>query len=182
VKNVPNILSTIRIFLVPVFLLAYFCDDSSIKWWAAIVYALASLTDFLDGFIARKYQLITNLGKVLDPLGDKMMTFSVLVCITLDKVIPLWATLVFVVKELLMGLGGLIIHKKAKVEIPPSNFVGKASTVIFFIVGVTLMLFTNIPHQVATIMISVAIGIMLVALGSYIITFSGVMKAAKSQN
>ncbi|SHI22795.1 CDP-diacylglycerol--glycerol-3-phosphate 3-phosphatidyltransferase [Sporobacter termitidis DSM 10068] len=174
-KNVPNILSSIRICLVPVFVAAYFCDPSSIKIYAAVVYAAASFTDFLDGYIARKYNLISNLGKLLDPLGDKLMTLAVLTCITIDNVIPVWAVLVAVCKEVLMVVGGALVRKKEGGEIPPSNIIGKTSTVVFFVVCVTLMLF-NIPDNIATIMISVAIVLMLVALASYINTFIRVMK------
>ncbi len=142
---------------------------------------VAALTDFLDGFLARKYHLVTNLGKVLDPLGDKVMTLAALICITIDRVIPVWAVIVFFVKESLMGVGGLLIYKKAGTEIPQSNYVGKLSTVIFFVTCITLMLFAGIPDNVATILISVAIGVMLMALGSYIMTFFNLMKASNNK-
>lgn len=180
-RNIPNYLSIFRICLVPVFVITYFANEGTMKTYAAIVYAFAAFTDFLDGFIARKFSLITNLGKVLDPLGDKVMTLAALICITIDKVIPIWAVIVFFLKESLMGIGGLVIYKIAGTEIPQSNYIGKLSTVIFFVIGVTLMLFQEIPHGVALAMISVAIGFMLIALGSYIMTFSGLMKAAKNK-
>jgi len=176
-KNVPNILSTIRIFLVPVFVITYFCDSNSAKLYAAAVYALASATDFLDGYIARKYNLISDLGKILDPLGDKLMTLAVLACITIDHVIPVWAVLIALVKEILMLMGGAVIRKREGGEIPSSNIIGKTSTVVFFIVCVTLMIFhRNIPDKTATLMISSALLLMLVALVSYIITFANIMK------
>lgn len=176
VKSIPNLLSSIRICLVPVFVLTYFYEAGSIKIYAALVYAVASFTDFLDGFLARRYGLITNLGKILDPIGDKLMTLAVLACITIDGVIPVWAVLVAVTKELMMLIGGYIIHKKESGELPSSNIIGKTSTVVFFVVCVALMLFKGISEALATIMISVAIGLMLMALGSYIMTFIGVMK------
>lgn len=175
-KNVPNILSSIRILLVPVFIVTYFGENSNIKVYAAVVYAAASLTDFLDGYIARKYNLISNMGKILDPIGDKLMTLAVLACITIDKVIPGWAILVAVVKEALMVAGGAVLHKRESGEIPASNIIGKTSTVVFFVVCVTLMLFRSIPENIATIMISSAIGLMLVALLSYFRTFMIIMK------
>lgn len=175
-KNVPNILSTIRICLVPVFVMTYFYESGSIKIYAAAVYALASFTDFLDGYIARKYNLISNLGKILDPVGDKLMTLAVLACITIDHVIPFWALLVALIKEMLMLFGGAIIRKREGGEIPSSNIIGKTSTVVFFVVCVTLMLFRRIPDNVAAMMISGAILLMLMALISYIRTFIYIMK------
>ncbi len=175
-KNVPNILSSIRICLVPVFVMTYFFESGNVKIYAAAVYAAASFTDFLDGYIARKYSLISNLGKILDPLGDKMMIVAVLVCITLDQVIPAWAVIAAVIKELLMLLGGVIIRKREGGEIPSSNIIGKTSTVVFFVVCVTLMLFRNIPDKVATLMISAAIILMLMALVSYIRAFVYIIK------
>ena len=116
----------------PVFVFAYFYDPRTIKVYAAAVYAVASFTDFLDGFIARKYNLISNLGKLLDPLGDKLMTLAVLTCITIDNIIPVWAVIAVLCKEALMLIGGVVLRRKEGGEIPSSNIVGKTSTVVFF--------------------------------------------------
>ena len=180
-KNVPNILSAFRIVLVPVFVAAYFLDGGKVKVFAAVVYALATVTDFLDGFIARKYNLITNLGRVLDPIGDKLMTLAVLSCITIDRIIPMWVLMVMLVKEFLMMVGGTVIHRVARMDIPPSNYIGKTATVVFFIVCLTLMLFRGIPRRVARIMIFIALALTLMALGSYVMTFTATMKRAKEQ-
>lgn len=179
VKNVPNILSSIRICLVPVFVVSYFCDraTSHVKIYAAAVYALATFTDFLDGYIARKYNLKSNLGRILDPLGDKLMTLAVLTSITIDRVIPIWTVLIAVIKEALMLIGGAIVRKKEGGEIPSANIIGKTSTVVFFIVCVTLMLF-SIPERIATAMMGFAILLMLLALASYTRIFVRIMRRA----
>jgi CDP-diacylglycerol--glycerol-3-phosphate 3-phosphatidyltransferase len=156
--------------------LIYFNETGNVKIYAAAVYAAASFTDFLDGYIARKYNLISNLGKVLDPLGDKLMTLAVLTCITLDRVIPVWVIMTALIKELLMLLGGVIIRKREGGEIPSSNLIGKTSTVVFFVVCVTLMLFRNIPAQAVILMISAAVILMLMALVSYMRTFIYILK------
>ena len=176
VKAVPNIISAFRICLVPVFIIVYFSNVHTTKIYAVLVYALAAFSDFLDGFLARRYKASSNLGKILDPLGDKLMTFSVLVCITIDGVIPIWAVIVAGVKELLMGAGGIVLHNIAHTEIPPSNIIGKASTVVFFLVCVTLLLFKEMPRSAAIALISVAIALMFFALASYIKTYITVMK------
>jgi len=178
-RFVPNIISIFRICLVPVFVVVYFSDESDHNLYAVLIYALAAFSDFLDGFIARKYKVSSNLGKVLDPLGDKLMTIAVMVCITIDGLIPLWAVLLAAVKELMMGAGGLVLHKKAQAEIPPSNIIGKASTVVFFLVCVTLMLFRDIPNWGSVTLISLAIGLTFIALVSYLIKYIKIMKSTE---
>jgi len=162
---------------VPVFVVAYFTDERDIKYYALLVYVFAGLSDLLDGFIARKYNAQSKMGKVLDPLGDKLMTFTVIVCITITRPILLWAALVFFIKEVLMGIGGLVIHKKAQIEIPPSNLVGKASTVLFFFVCVTLLFFNNLSNVITSILISAAIGLTLIALAVYLKSYIKIMRS-----
>jgi len=182
VKVLPNILSIFRIFLVPVFAIVYFTDDNDIKYYAILVYAIAGFSDFLDGYIARKFEAQSKSGKLLDPLGDKLMTFTVMICITITKPVIIWAVLVFFIKEVLMGIGGLVLHKKAKIELPPANFIGKASTFIFFVVCVILMLFTNIPDYAALALISTAICLALIALAGYLNTYIKVMKTISKKS
>ena len=144
--------------------------------YAVLVFAIASFSDFLDGFLARKLKATSNLGKFLDPLGDKLMTISAMACITIDGLIPVWAVLVAVVKEILMATGGLILYKKSGAQMPPPNLIGKTSTVVFFIVFAALMLFPAIPRGGATALISFSIALMFTALASYIKTYISVMK------
>jgi CDP-diacylglycerol--glycerol-3-phosphate 3-phosphatidyltransferase len=176
VRFVPNIISIFRICLVPVFIIVYFSGDEDSNIYAVLIYALAAFSDFLDGFIARRYKVSSNMGKFLDPLGDKLMTISVMVCITIDGLIPLWAVLLVALKELLMATGGLVLHKKAHVELPPSNIIGKASTVVFFLVCVALMIFRNMPNWASLSLISIAIGLTFIALAVYLINYIRIMK------
>jgi len=156
----------------------YFMDERDIKIYALIVFAVAGLSDFLDGFIARKFQAQSGLGKFLDPLGDKLMTFAVLICLTITINILLWALLVFFVKEVLMGIGGLIIYRKARIELPPSNYLGKASNIVFFLVCAALLIFgSTLSDNVVTILISIAICLALVALVNYIFSYFKIMKS-----
>jgi len=176
-KHIPNIISIFRIFLVPVFVVVYFSDDSDNNLHAVLVYALAAFSDFLDGFLARKFKVSSNLGKVLDPLGDKLMIMAVMVCITIDGLIPLWAVLLTALKEILMGAGGILLHKRAHADIPASNIIGKTSTVVFFLVCATLMLFRYLPDWASILLISVAIGLTFIALVSYLIKYVRIMKS-----
>jgi len=180
-KQIPNILSAFRICLVPVFVLVYFLSPTESHWPAAVVYITASLTDMLDGYLARRLNAISDLGRILDPAGDKLMQFAGMVCITVDRIIPLWVVIVFFIKESAMLAGGLVIHNKLKVEMPPSNYIGKTSTVLFFVTCAALMVFPGIPKTTAAWMIGVAMAVTIVAFCSYIFTFIRVVKETKQQ-
>ena len=178
--NVPNMLSIIRLCMVPGFVVVYFSGMKNAHQWAVIVYALATFTDFLDGYIARKHNCITNMGKVLDPLGDKMLTAAVLVCLLIDGIIPGWLVLIVVIKEVMMGLGGLLIHRKAHVEIPPSNSIGKTATVLFFVTCAALMIF-RVDHTIAAAMVGLAVAVSIAAFISYLCRFIRIMKLSKTK-
>ena len=124
--NLPNTLSLIRLCLVPVFAWAYFLPQPNAHLWAALVYAAAFVTDIADGYIARRFDLVTKLGRILDPLADKLMTLTVITCVTADGILPIWAVVVFFCKEAAMGLGGLYLYRQIK-DMPPSNWLGKTS-------------------------------------------------------
>ena len=175
--NIPNILSIFRLCLTPVFVLIYFSGTAYARYCAVLVYAVATFTDYLDGYIARKYNLITNLGKVLDPLGDKMFTFTVLACIAMDGIIPHWMAALFFIKEALMGIGSLYIHRRIKVEIPPSNMLGKAASVLFFVICVMLILADGIiPPVGGMIAMGVAFLVSFAAFASYLINMVRLIK------
>ena len=137
--SIPNILSLIRLALVPVFAVVFFQPRPDAHLWAALIYLAAFLTDIADGWIARHFNQITKLGRILDPLADKLMTFTVIVCITADGIIPLWAVVIFFCKELTMAIGGLLMYRSLG-DVIPSNWLGKTSTGVFFVVCAALAL------------------------------------------
>ena len=98
-KNIPNILSIIRIILVFVFVAVFFVADSPV--WALIIFLTAGATDVVDGYLARRFNWITNLGKILDPFADKFMQCTALVCLCIKNFVPLWFVIVFFAKVLL---------------------------------------------------------------------------------
>lgn len=175
--NIPNALSLLRLCLVPVFVWTYFQSGANAHGWAAFVYTLAFATDIADGYIARKYNMITKLGRILDPLADKLMTFTVIICVALDGAIPMWAIAVFFCKEALMGLGGLLMYRRVK-DVTPANWWGKTSTGVFFVVLAVLVLFP-IPRPFSTVMISFALCLTVAALFRYALDFHKLMKLEK---
>lgn len=168
--SIPNLLSLIRLALVPVFAVIFFQPWPEAHQWAALIYLAAFLTDIADGWIARHFNQITKLGRILDPLADKLMTFTVIVCITVDHIIPLWAVVIFFCKELTMAIGGCLMYQKLG-DVISSNWLGKSSTGVFFVVCAALVLFPTIPRSWATGLISFALALTMAALVSYIIQY-----------
>lgn len=110
--NVPNVLTMIRMLLIPVYW-ALFMQGH--RFIALAVFIVASLTDLADGYIARKYHLITDFGKLMDPLADKLMVLSVMLSLAIKGFVP-WAPLIILLcKECLMVLGGAVLLKKGVV-------------------------------------------------------------------
>ena len=126
VWNVPNVLTMIRLILIPVFVVLFF---SGHRIAALAVFIAASLTDMLDGMLARTLNQITDFGKLFDPLADKLMVLTAMVCQAVAGVFPWIAIIIVACKELMMVLGGVFMLKKGIVVY--SNLWGKAAQVCF---------------------------------------------------
>lgn len=127
-KHVPNILTIIRFFLIPI-IISYLLEGNYIA--AFIFLTISGLTDVLDGFIARKFNFITNFGKLIDPLADKATQISVLTVLTIQNVIPSWILIIVIVKEFAMIAGASFLYGKEFVV--SSKWYGKLSTVLFYV-------------------------------------------------
>ena len=149
-KNIPNILSIIRILLVFVFVFVLFGLNSPL--WAIIIFLTAGATDVVDGFLARKFNWITNLGKILDPLADKLMQCTVLVSFYIYGIIPIWFVIPFFLKEgATLIIGWIVIRRRSVVVV--SKWYGKAAVCLFYltvVISVVLsdMLAGNLLAQV----------------------------------
>ena len=126
VWTIPNVLTIIRIILIPVFVVLFFKGE---KIAALCVFCAASLTDMLDGYLARKLNQITDFGKLFDPLADKVMVLTAMVCQTFWGPLPLIAVIIVAAKELVMVLGGVFMLSRDVVVY--SNYFGKAAQVGF---------------------------------------------------
>lgn len=112
--NLPNKLTILRMIMVPIFLifLIFSSDILWFKWIALLLFILASLTDWLDGSIARKYNLVTNFGKFMDPLADKLLVCTALIQLTDMKMIPAWMTIVIIAREFIISGFRLVAAEK----------------------------------------------------------------------
>ncbi len=148
--NIPNILTTIRFILVPVF--AYFLYESQYIL-SVIILAVAGITDYLDGHIARKYNMITSWGKLADPLADKLMQLTALIILGIKNKIPFFVVIIVLLKEIIMVIGSVLLLKQNKFVVS-ANWYGKVTTVILYF-AVTLIIL-DIPFGNYLIMLAVA--------------------------
>ncbi len=163
--NVPNALTIARLVMVPVFIWLYVTGHAM----AALgVFCAASLTDCLDGYLARRLNQITNFGKLFDPLADKLLVVSALVCHLWAGVFPLAAVLIVAAKELLMVAGGAVLLRKGVVV--QANWYGKIATIFFMaalILGFWHQPLAGVGWPVDIWLLWAAVGLSLVALGQY---------------
>lgn len=162
--NIPNILSIIRIFLVPLFTYEFICNDNYIL--AGILLLISGVTDCLDGYIARKYNMITNLGKILDPVADKLTQVMAVLCLAVKGHTIMWYVLAFLVfKDIAMMIGGITLYKN-KDMVVSANWYGKISTIVFYFAVIFISLFHSyIPDLVTSILASI---VLLVLIGAFI--------------
>lgn len=151
--KVPNILCYIRILFVPLFVYLFL---SGYHWQSAIVVIFATLTDILDGYIARHFNLVTDWGKFIDPLADKLMQFSMLL-VTIFKVKwVLILVIVFAVKEIILLVVGLYIYHK-DYNLNGANWAGKLCTVVLDSVMLVFIAFPTPPEPLAISLIAIVI-------------------------
>lgn len=133
--NVPNILTALRFVLIPVF--AYFLYTEHYVT-AVILFLAGGLTDVLDGYIARKYNLVTSWGKIADPMADKLMQMTALVILSCSGKIPVELLAIILAKETFMGIGAIVLYKQDNYVVS-ANWYGKLVTVVFYLAIVMLI-------------------------------------------
>ena len=131
-KWIPNALCVIRIVLVFLFVYLSLQGNDQNLYGALFVFLLAGVTDVIDGFLARRNGWITELGKILDPLADKLMQITAAVCFTIDNLLFLTVLIPLLLKELTMLIGGLLVIKRQKVVVQ-AVWYGKLATVVIFV-------------------------------------------------
>lgn len=134
--NLPNKLTIFRVILIPVFILLFFLADS--PWYAAGVFVLASLTDTADGMIARKYNLVTTFGKFADPLADKLLVASAMICMVQTGVLPAWIVVVIIAREFIISGFRLVAAEQGIVI--AAGWWGKVKTAVQMVMIVCLIL------------------------------------------
>lgn len=150
--NLPNKLTMSRIIMIPIFM-ALMLTEHYI--FALIVFSIASLTDFLDGYLARKYDLVSSFGKIMDPLADKLLTFGALVCFIQLEVISVWAPIIIIAREFFVTSMRVVAVSKGKVI--AASWWGKIKTnVQLFAIIFSMLLCAFELTEIAAVLIWIA--------------------------
>jgi len=162
--NLPNIITVVRILLAPLFFWMLLADggaDGALRWWAAVLFIVAIATDGVDGAIARRYNLVTDLGKLLDPIADKILTGAALIGLSILAELPWWVTILILVREI-----GITVFRFAMLSdrVIPASRGGKLKTIAQS-VAISLALlplwlvFGDWIHWVNTITMTIALAL-----------------------
>ena len=179
--NLPNKLTLFRVVLIPFFvffLLAPFFEVYG-NYIAVAIFIIASLTDLLDGKIARKYNLVTNFGKFMDPLADKLLVCSAMICLISTGQLPAWIVIIIISREFIISGFRLIASDNGAVI--AASYWGRFKTTFQMLMVIVLIL--NIEHPVfeviGTVLIYVSLALTIISLIDYIIKNKDVLKDQK---
>ena len=170
--TIPNLLSIFRLALIPLYVAIYLNARSSTDYYlAAAILAVSCLTDLIDGQIARRFNMISTVGKVLDPLADKVTQFTMVICLSVKYPI-LWSLVILIfIKEIFQLVAGLLRFRKGKM-LKGAQITGKICTTILFISLILLVMMPDIPHTAVEIITLVDGIFLLIAFVDYAIVYN----------
>lgn len=173
ILTIPNLLSLFRLVLIPVYVILYLNATTPKEYFlSGAILAVSCLTDMVDGQIARRFNMISNVGKLLDPFADKATQFTLTLCLSLKYPVLHPVLALFLVKEIFQLIAFLIQFRRGK-ALPGSIFAGKMSTVVLFVSLIIMVLFPNMdPRLVLAISITDTL-FLGYAFVSYIFAFFG---------
>lgn len=180
--SIPNILSYFRILLIPVFIVLFINSKNNLSFHiaAVAVVALSGLTDMLDGKIARHCNMITELGKILDPVADKLTQCAIMVCLAMRYSL-LWAFIgALVVKEVTMAVLGMVFLKKGR-KLKGAHWYGKVSTVVFYLVMMGLLVIppSKMPVELSVVLILLSGAFMIFSFIMYLTVYFNMARDIK---
>jgi cardiolipin synthase len=158
VITIPNLLSFLRLLLIPVIVHMMIAENNAL--WAAGLVVLSGLTDLADGFIARRYRMVSDLGKVLDPIADKLTQVAVLGCLALRFPLMLIPLGLLVLKELAAGVMGLLVIRRTG-QVYGAEWHGKVSTALLYAMMTLHLLWSGIPAGLSNLLIGLCTAMIL---------------------
>lgn len=169
--TLPNILSFFRIILLPVIALMYFKQNYTT---AIILLIVSGITDILDGYIARKFNLVSDFGKILDPIADKLTQWTLLICLSAVYKVIIPVVIIFTVKEIFMALLGYIILKRKNL-VNSSKWYGKLNTVIIYSTIFLLILLPDVSEFIVDALVICCILTIVISLLLYTIFYNKIL-------
>ena len=171
ILTVPNLLSLLRLMLIPVYVQLYLRAESARDYFlAGSVMAVSCLTDLIDGKIARHFNMISTLGKILDPLADKLTQFALILCLAIKYPFLWYLVGLFVIKESFQLIAGGINLKRGRM-LKGALLSGKICTTVLFVSLIIMVMTPTLSTNVANIIAVVDIIFMLISFGNYLFTY-----------
>lgn len=169
--TIPNLLSLFRLVLIPVYVIIYLNARDHVDYYlAAGILAVSCLTDLIDGKIARHFNMISNLGKILDPLADKATQFSLIICLSMKYPILLYLVGLFVLKESFQLIAGSINLTKGKM-LKGALMSGKICTTVLFVSLILMVMLPDLPEKAIHIIFVTDSVFMLISFVDYLLTY-----------
>jgi len=172
-RSIPNILSYIRLLLIPIFIYCYFYADNSRL--SAIVLVVSSITDIVDGFLARKFNMVTDFGKFIDPIADKLTQLAALICLTKRHPLVWILVALLPLKEAAMFLMGLVFFKRTE-TVNSAKWYGKMATVVTVLSLLIMVLMPGLSDGVVVGIITVSASAMIFSLIMYSLRYYRLLK------
>lgn len=171
--TIPNILSLFRLLLIPVYAALYLNATEKYQFvLAGTILTISCLTDMIDGKIARKYNMITTLGKILDPLADKLTQFALTICLSMKYPVLYPVLSLFVIKELFQLVLGIIFLRRGKM-LPGALMAGKVCTTVLFVSLILLVLMPDMSHGAVMLIAAVDTIFLMISFISYAMAYLG---------
>ena len=171
--TIPNLLSLFRLVLIPVYVKLYLSADTDSEYAAAAgVMALSCITDMVDGKIARKYNMISNVGKVLDPMADKFTQLALILCLSAKYPILYPVLVLFLAKEFFQ-LFAMVVSLRQGKALPGALMAGKICTTVLFVSLIALVLFPNLNTVTVDLIVLTDAVFLLISFVSYILAYYG---------
>ena len=175
--NLPNKLTCVRMAMIPFFVLFMYLTFPSARIIALVIFIAASLTDTADGYIARKYNLVTDFGKFMDPLADKLLVCSAMICLVGSDELPAWIVIIIIAREFIIS-GFRLVAADNGIVIAASWW-GKIKTICQMVMIVVILLNIDALRPLELVLIAAATVLTVVSLADYIIKNRQVLSSKK---
>ena len=173
ILSIPNLLSLFRLALIPVYMLIYLnATQPSHYYLSAAILAVSCLTDLIDGKIARRFNMVTTLGILLDPVADKATQFTLILCLAMRYPVLWYLVATFVVKEGFQLIAGSLILRKGKI-LDGALLTGKICTTVLFVSLIILIMIPTMAEEHVAIITAIDIAFMIISFIGYVLIYCG---------